>query len=234
MLFAALAADSIWADTTYRPAEFDSNGELIVTSSQEQTDRGNGILQRGGYNPSAAEATAAARARTANPAAAAHIGNGNAVPVPQSEHNIYRCKNGKTDVFVDEDGKKRFSSCSIVRRGKNESSPLNKSGALRPGETADAREKTPQMKVLPLPDNADSVNADMPVAGSAVVRQPDVQPSAPDAQPLASGAVSAPCSGAVLYKGSTYIFSENEPCPIPDSIFRSRKPIEANPSYYTQ
>ena len=42
-----------------------------------------------------------------------------------------------------------------------------------------------------------------------------------------------PCSGAILYKGSTYIFSDNEPCPIPDLIFRTRRPIEAEPSYYT-
>ena len=42
-----------------------------------------------------------------------------------------------------------------------------------------------------------------------------------------------PCSGAILYKGSTYIFSDNEPCPIPDLIFKTRKPIEADPTYYT-
>lgn len=42
------------------------------------------------------------------------------------------------------------------------------------------------------------------------------------------------CSGAILYQGSTYIFNDSEPCPIPQAIFKARKPIEAEPSYYTQ
>lgn len=42
----------------------------------------------------------------------------------------------------------------------------------------------------------------------------------------------ASCSGAIIYKGSTYIFNDNEPCPIPDQVFQSRKPIEAEPTYY--
>ncbi|MBR1375655.1 MAG: hypothetical protein IJ566_06195 [Cardiobacteriaceae bacterium] len=41
------------------------------------------------------------------------------------------------------------------------------------------------------------------------------------------------CSGALIYKGSTYIFNEKEPCPIPEEVFKKRKPIEADPSYYT-
>ena len=44
----------------------------------------------------------------------------------------------------------------------------------------------------------------------------------------------APCSGAIVYKGSTYVFNDHEPCPIPEEIFEARKPIEANPEYYTQ
>lgn len=44
----------------------------------------------------------------------------------------------------------------------------------------------------------------------------------------------SPCSGAVVYEGSTYVFNDKEPCPIPASVFQSRKPIEANPEYYTQ
>ena len=44
----------------------------------------------------------------------------------------------------------------------------------------------------------------------------------------------APCSGAIVYKGSTYVFNDHEPCPIPEDIFEKRKPIEANPEYYTQ
>lgn len=40
------------------------------------------------------------------------------------------------------------------------------------------------------------------------------------------------CSGALLYKGSTYVFSDQEPCPIPEEVFEFRKPLEANPSYY--
>ena len=44
----------------------------------------------------------------------------------------------------------------------------------------------------------------------------------------------ASCSGAIVYKGSTYVFNDHEPCPIPEEIFEARKPIEANPEYYTQ
>lgn len=44
----------------------------------------------------------------------------------------------------------------------------------------------------------------------------------------------APCSGAIVYKGSTYVFNDHEPCPIPKEIFEARKPIEANPEYYSQ
>lgn len=40
------------------------------------------------------------------------------------------------------------------------------------------------------------------------------------------------CSGALLYKGSTYVFSDLEPCPIPDDIFEARRPIEASGDYY--
>lgn len=40
------------------------------------------------------------------------------------------------------------------------------------------------------------------------------------------------CSGALLYKGSTYVFSDLEPCPIPDEVFAARRPLEANPHYY--
>lgn len=40
------------------------------------------------------------------------------------------------------------------------------------------------------------------------------------------------CSGALLYKGSTYVFSDQEPCPIPEEVFEIRKPLEANPSFY--
>lgn len=44
----------------------------------------------------------------------------------------------------------------------------------------------------------------------------------------------ASCSGAITYQGNTYIFNDQEPCPIPEAIFKARKPIEANPEYYTQ
>lgn len=44
----------------------------------------------------------------------------------------------------------------------------------------------------------------------------------------------SPCSGAVVYQGGTYVFNDQEPCPIPDAVFKSRKPIEANPEYYAQ
>ena len=40
------------------------------------------------------------------------------------------------------------------------------------------------------------------------------------------------CSGALLYKGSTYVFSDLEPCPIPDDVFQARRPIEASGDYY--
>lgn len=42
----------------------------------------------------------------------------------------------------------------------------------------------------------------------------------------------SPCSGALVYQGSTYIFTDQEPCPIPEAIFKQRKPIEAIPEYY--
>ncbi|MBV7433943.1 hypothetical protein KRX19_02795 [Cardiobacteriaceae bacterium TAE3-ERU3] len=44
----------------------------------------------------------------------------------------------------------------------------------------------------------------------------------------------SPCSGAIVYKGSTYVFNDQEPCPILEEIFEARKPIEANPEYYSQ
>lgn len=40
------------------------------------------------------------------------------------------------------------------------------------------------------------------------------------------------CSGALLYKGSTYVFSDLEPCPIPEEVFEARRPIEASADYY--
>ena len=58
-------------------------------------------------------------------------------------------------------------------------------------------------------------------------KQKKTTPSAENNSTVAS------CSGAVIYKGSTYIFNEQEPCPIPEEVFKKRKPIEADPSYYT-
>lgn len=220
-ILTAVLTGSVFAqNSAIRPPSFDKNGRLITTAAQAQQDQENGILARGGYDPQAAQAAAAARTRQAASKNVPRIGNSNA-PNPNafSDRNIYRCKKGRADVYADEENKSKFSSCVLVRRGKSaaESNQPTPHAAPAVADPNLLPENTtpPQMKELPLPPEA-------------------VAEGAQNVKVLASDSVSAPCSGAILYKGSTYIFSENEPCPIPDSLFRSRRPIEAEPSYYTQ
>lgn len=40
------------------------------------------------------------------------------------------------------------------------------------------------------------------------------------------------CSGVLRYQGNTYVFAEDQPCPIPQDIWHSLTPLEAQPSYY--
>lgn len=195
---------------------YDSRGQLITNYEQAQRDREAGILQRGGYNPEAAAAAAAQQqARAGN---APRIGNSNAPNANGlSDHSIYRCQSGGKDVYVDEDGKRKFSQCQLIRKGK----------AAIAAEQAQAEPHlvppTPsQVANSPLPQEAALSNpeANVPTENTPVI--------------LMQGSGNTPCSGAILYKGSTYIFSEHEPCPIPAEVFNSRRPIEAEPNYYTQ
>ncbi|UJF23865.1 hypothetical protein L0B52_05820 [Suttonella sp. R2A3] len=53
-------------------------------------------------------------------------------------------------------------------------------------------------------------------------------------QPAMTFPSASPCSGAIIYRGGTYIFSDKSPCPIPAEIFDTMTPIEAHPQYYNQ
>ena len=67
------------------------------------------------------------------------------------------------------------------------------------------------------------------------IRDDNAAPVEKPVLPVEPQAVETPlptCSGALLYKGSTYVFSDQEPCPIPEEVFEIRKPLEANPNYY--
>ena len=68
----------------------------------------------------------------------------------------------------------------------------------------------------------------LPSAPVAIEENPAPQASAPQAKEHALPT----CSGALLYKGSTYVFSDLEPCPIPDEVFEARRPLEASADYY--
>lgn len=41
------------------------------------------------------------------------------------------------------------------------------------------------------------------------------------------------CSGMIKFRGNTYLFDENKPCPIPADFFGMLTPLEANSTYYT-
>ncbi|PIE81357.1 MAG: hypothetical protein CSA10_01350 [Cardiobacteriales bacterium] len=41
-----------------------------------------------------------------------------------------------------------------------------------------------------------------------------------------------PCSGMIQFRGNTYIFDGKSPCPIPEDLFQTLTPIEAQPNYY--
>lgn len=208
LLFSALVHAQTGA---IRPPAYDKNGRLITNAEQIHQDRENGILQRGGYNPQIAQETAEQRQRELAAKNVPKLGNTTAVlPNALSERNIYRCKKGRADVYADDENKQKFTNCVLLRRGRADESSesLTQSVPNIPDPTLIVQ---PAVKALPLPNDA---------------------VSAQDGNVLDQGKVNSPCSGAILYQGSTYIFNDSEPCPIPDAIFKSRHPIEAESSYY--
>lgn len=197
---------------------FDSYGQLITDYEQMQRDREEGILQRGGYDPHAAAVGAAQRqARSGN---APMIGNSNAPNQNGfSDRSIYRCKHHGKDVYADEDGKRKFSQCQLIRKGKEEAQAYQQAPA-----EADPSRLNSQAHIVPSANKTEA--SSVPTNESAHAES--------GAPVVAQGSGNIPCSGAILYKGSTYIFTEHEPCPIPEDIFKQRRPIEAEPDYYTQ
>lgn len=187
---------------------------------QVQRDREAGVLQRGGYDPHAAAVGAAQRqARAGN---APTIGNSN-TPNQNgiSDRSIYRCKNQGRDVYVDEDGKRKFSRCQLIRRGKAEEEFV----AQQAPTQADPSRADAQTHFVPSAYASTQAPAEEAAFSQAEVHIPTIN---------AQGSGNLPCSGAILYKGSTYIFSEHEPCPIPADVFNQRRPIEAEPNYYLE
>ena len=187
---------------------------------QVQRDREAGVLQRGGYDPHAAAVGAAQRqARAGN---APTIGNSNAPNQNGiSDRSIYRCKNQGRDVYVDEDGKRKFSRCQLIRRGKVEEEFV----AQQAPTQADPSRADAQTHFVPSAYASTQAPAEEAAFSQAEVHIPTIN---------AQGSGNLPCSGAILYKGSTYIFSEHEPCPIPADVFNQRRPIEAEPNYYLE
>lgn len=199
----ALIAQEVDHLNPVRPYNYDKNGYLETTDAQQNRDREAGILQRGGYDPQAA-AVQAARAAAQNKPVPKLGNTSSSQPSSRSlsARSIYRCKNGKTEVYADDDNKYKFQQCQLIRRGYVE---------IQEEERAKEAEKLAAEVVIPGENTAPADPALLPV----------------EEQPLPS-----PCSGAILYQGSTYIFSENEPCPIPADVFLSRRPIEAEAQYY--
>lgn len=197
-----------------QPPSYDSYGQLITDYEQLQRDKEEGILQRGGYDPHAAAVGAAQRrARAGN---APVIGNSNAPNQNGlSDRSIYRCKHNGKDIYADEDGKRKFSQCQLIRKGKEEALTHQQAPA-----EADPSRFNSQAHIVPSATAQSNGENQHPENSAPVV--------------TAQGSGNIPCSGAILYKGSTYIFTEHEPCPIPEDIFKQRRPIEAEPDYYTQ
>lgn len=73
-------------------------------------------------------------------------------------------------------------------------------------------------------------NAPVSSAENAPIHAP--LPSALPTLMAAETSLPTACAGAIRYQGNTYLFSENEPCPIPASVFALRTPLEASPAYY--
>lgn len=202
---------------------YDSYGRLMTDYEQVQRDREAGVLQRGGYDPHAAAVGAAqrqARAGNAPTIGNSDLPNQNGV----SERSIYRCKNNGRDVYVDEDGRRKFSQCQLIRRGRSEEQAMQQQAPAQ----ADPARADAGTRIVPTP--AENAAAAPPQTGEAAFSHPETEPPAIAAQ----GSGNLPCSGAILYKGSTYIFSEHEPCPIPAEVFDNRRPIEAEPNYYAE
>lgn len=140
---------------------------------------------------------------------ARNIGGRNPNAIGSESSAIYRCHSGGSVVFVDEDNRGKFASCSRVSAKKNPAAPPANAPAASSPPTADQSalptESTPSQSASPAPTPAPSYGT---FSGS-------------------------PCSGALLYQGNTYLFSEHEPCPIAHDLFMNRKPLEAQPDYYT-
>ncbi len=213
-----------------KPPEYDKNGRLITDFDQVRRDRESGILQRGGFNPEIAARAARERQKAARYNGVPKLGNSNesANPNMLSEHNVYVCQKGNTKVFVDSEGRKKCNNCHLVRQGKSEAVD------------------NPEVRIVPLPEEAlkaaqeaaekeQQENKEM-AATTESTQETTQETTKEGAQESSDEKVSQeilPCSGAILYKGSTYIFNENEPCPMPEDVFKNRRPIEAEPTYYT-
>ena len=150
-----------------------------------------------------------------------------------STHNVYSCIDNGQKVFADEDNKAKFTNC--VRIAKAESKTTAKSALTYTIDDPNAGFR---------PGNLTVVNND-----GNVVSPPTTPTATPTAAPVAASGSNVSvsvqsngtpavavygntCSGAISYQGHTYIFNEQEACPIPLEVFRSRKPLEALPAYY--
>lgn len=126
-----------------------------------------------------------------------NIGGRNPNAIGSESSAIYRCHDGTTMVFVDEDNRGKFRSCNRVSA----------------------------KKTTPVPSEPSALPTESNLSQSAS--------PAPSPAPSYGSFSGSPCSGALLYQGNTYLFSEHEPCPIAHELFMNRKPLEAQPDYYT-
>lgn len=214
--------------------DYDTKGNLITSQEQKQSDREQGILHRGGYNPDAKSAPPPPRPTNVAPA----DGSTHAL----SARNIYRCKSGKSEVYADEESKYKFSQCRLVRRGSEEPPEGVTVEKLSPNDSQ-GQEQAPASKQTQTSQEAPSGQGSTPSQAGAQNSTP-AQQEAPAQTPAPQQVQTAQnppqlnnehaCSGAILFKGNTYIFNASEPCPIPPEVFKNRRPIEAEPSYYTQ
>ncbi len=172
--------------------------DLPVEPKIDKKNREYIILHHGNYDPQAREKALDKKALAEQ---LQHLRPQNEIDIPPantvlSTSNIYRCKQGNSEIYADDKNRYKFRDCRLIRRA----SPTK--SAAKPAKS----------EVEQLPEDA-------PGTLQKRARLEGEPPS---------------CSGAILYQGSTYIFNDSEPCPIPQAVFRARRPIEAEPSYYTQ
>ena len=244
LIFLSLSLISYAKDTKY-----DEYGQLITDAEQQEKDKKKGILQRGGYNPDIAEE--GARQRQYRNQQAPHLNNSNTKTTitAGANSNVYRCKKNGKFVYLDEQAKNKggVTSCEKIRGDVPEGLPVEKlkdDGSIRPTYKS---EEVPQevanqasVEVAAVEENNDleniafdKVKNSEQKAGAEEKISQEEKANTNTAANINSKVHENSCSGAVLYHGSTFIFNDSEPCPIPEEVFKSRKPIEAEPSYYT-